>query len=413
MAVYQFDMTAANAALKELYTDQVVQNLVYADNPFLAMVPKVTDFGGKYKPIPIIIGTSQGRSATFSIAPGYQSPPIVNSFLLTRMSDYSIASIDNQTMLAAKTDKMAFIEGAKLVVDSAIRVITNSLATSLYRSGTGTIGRISDITSGVITLSSAADVVNFEVNQAIQVTSTDGGTPRTTVGYVCAVNRSAGTLSVSTAYGVTTGFGTPTNWTNNDYILTYGDLVTTGTQLKVSGLAAWIPTSAPGTTAFYGVNRATDTIRLGGVRYDGSTQTIEEALIDATALVAREGGRPNKVFMSYGSFAAFVKSLGSKVQYIDVKGPAEVGFRGVRIIGSNTQLDCFPDRSCPANLAYALQMDTWQLASLGDAPQILRYGDGLEMLRIYNADASEIRCGYYANLACNAPGWNCVVQLSA
>jgi hypothetical protein len=33
------DLTAMNAALKELYDGQVVENLVYADNPFLAMVP--------------------------------------------------------------------------------------------------------------------------------------------------------------------------------------------------------------------------------------------------------------------------------------------------------------------------------------------------------------------------------------
>lgn len=42
------DMTSMNAALKELYDGQVVENLVYADNPFLALVKKNTDFGGKY-----------------------------------------------------------------------------------------------------------------------------------------------------------------------------------------------------------------------------------------------------------------------------------------------------------------------------------------------------------------------------
>jgi hypothetical protein len=41
------NLTAMNAALKELYDGQVVENLVYADNPFLALVPKKTDFGGK------------------------------------------------------------------------------------------------------------------------------------------------------------------------------------------------------------------------------------------------------------------------------------------------------------------------------------------------------------------------------
>jgi hypothetical protein len=37
----------------------------------------------------------------------------------------------------------------------------------------------------------------------------------------------------------------------------------------------------------------------------------------------------------------------------------------------------------------------------------------LEGIRVGSADALEIRIGYYANLVCCAPGWNCVVQLSS
>ena len=63
-----FDLTAANAVLKELYFGQTPENLVYRTNPLLAMIPKKTDAGGKYVPAPIIVGASQGRSATFTNA---------------------------------------------------------------------------------------------------------------------------------------------------------------------------------------------------------------------------------------------------------------------------------------------------------------------------------------------------------
>ena len=53
---FSFDLGAANAALKELYDDQKIANLVYKNNPFLAMVPKMEEFGGKYMPIPLKIG---------------------------------------------------------------------------------------------------------------------------------------------------------------------------------------------------------------------------------------------------------------------------------------------------------------------------------------------------------------------
>lgn len=403
------DLTAMNAALKELYDGQVVENLVYADNPFLAMVKKNTDFGGKYKPIPIVTGVSQGRSSTFSNAQGNQSPVQIESFLLTRNSDYSIATIDNQTMLASKGDKMAFLEGSKLVIDGAIRSLTNSLASALFRSGTGSIGAISSISTGVITLTNAGDIVQFEINMVLQSDATDGGaTPRAALGYVIAVNRSAGTVTVSaTAGGVA---GTPSGWTAADFLLVQGDL-----NLKVKGLAAWLPTTAPVSgDSFFGVDRSVDTVRLAGVRYNGQSQPISEALVDASSLLAREGGKPGIFVTNFQSYSALEKELGSKVQYIEASHPqAEIAFRGILVNGANSQIKVFPDRNCQVFQGYLLQMDTWALESLGDAPQILRYGDGLEMLRVSNADAGEVRVGYYAQLRSNAPGWNAVVQLSA
>lgn len=404
------DLTSMNAALKELYDGQVVENLVYADNPFLAMIKKSSDFGGKYKPIPIITGASQGRSATFTTAQTNQSAVQIESFFLTRKSDYSIATIDNQTMLASKTDKMAFLEGAKVLIDGAFRSITLSLASAMFRSGTGSIGVIGSIGvvgTGVIALSNAQDIVQFEVNMVLQANATDGGTPRAALGYVIAVNRSLGQLTVSDI-GMGGAAGNPSGWQATDYLLVQGDL-----NAKISGLEAWIPSTAPSATTFYGVDRSVDTTRLGGVRFDGSNESIEEALIDASSLVAREGGKPGVCITNFASYSALEKSLGSKVQYIDSKGPANIAFRGILVNGANTQIQVFPDRSCPSLKAYLLQMDTWKLECLDQAPMILRYGDGLEMLRVSNADAAEVRVGYYANMSCNAPGWNANVTLSA
>lgn len=375
----------------------------------MAMVPKGTDFGGKYKPIPIVTGVSQGRSSTFSNAQGNQSAVQIQSFLLTRVSDYSIATIDNQTMLASRTDKMSFLEGSKLVIDGAIRSCTNSVASALFRSGTGSIGQISGaVTAGVITLSNSANIVQFEVNMVLQANPTDGGaTPRAALGYVVAVNRSAGTLTVSTSMGGAPA--SPALWASGDFLLVQGDL-----NAKCQGLAAWLPTTAPSSgDNFFGVDRSVDTWRLGGGRYDGSAQSIEEALIDGSSLIAREGGKPKVCVSNFASWSALEKSLGAKCVYIDHKGPAEIAFRGIRVHGANTTIDVFPDRNCQPLTGYLLQMDTWKLEGLGDVPQILRYGDGLEMLRVYNADAGEVRVGAYYNLRTNAPGWNEVIQFSA
>lgn len=404
------DLAAMNAALKELYSGQVVENLVYRDNPTLAMVPKKTDFGGKYYPVPIQTGVSQGRSSTFTDALNNQSAAELESFFLTRASDYSIATIDNQTMLASATDKMSFLSGAKLVIDSAIRSATLSLASALFRSGTGVIGQIAAINisgggpySADITLSSANDIVQFERNMYLVRSTTDGGAAGTVVGVVTSVNRSTGVFTASFTQDPTA------TWTIGTFLQVQGD-----TNLKIKGFAGWLPAAGPQPADdWFGVDRTVDPTRLAGISYNGSSQSIEEAYIDAAALVAREGGMPTLSPTNFASYAALEKSLGSKVTYIDLKGPAEIAFRGINVNGANTMIKVFPDRSCQSLRAYLLQMDTWSLMSLGDAPQILRYGDGLEMLRVANADAGQVRVGYYANLCSNAPGWNATLSLSA
>lgn len=416
------------AALKELYTgDDYMKDLVYKKNPLLALLKKDESpggFAGKYIPVPLVYGTPQGRSGNFANAQTNQTPPSLSSFFVYRVSNYQLVTITNELLEATKDDAGAFVDEAKLNMDTGFRNISNDLALDLFSDGSGNRGQLASITAGVIVLTDANQIVNFEVGMSLvsynlvgsTYTQSTGGA----IGYVIAVNRSSGQLTVSTTPGGAAG--TPTNWSVTFPLLgvqgdvAFGAIALTTSFLKVSGLGAWIPTVAPGgTDSFWGVNRSADVTRLAGVRFDGSAESIEEALIDGSTLVAREGGQPDMCFMNFASYAALEKSLGAKVQYVDVKHEeADIAFAGIRIHAPYGPITVIPDRNCPSRLAYLLQMDVWKLRSLGKAPHILKYGvEGLEGLRVGNADALEIRIGYYANLICSAPGWNCVIQLSA
>lgn len=405
-----------------------MKDLVYKKNPLLALMPKDESpdgMAGKYIPVPLVYGTPQGRSATFSSSQGNQTAPALASFFVYRVSNYQIATITNELLEATRNNAAAFVDEAKLVVDTGFRNISNDLALSLYGDATGSRGQISAISTGVITLTQPAQVVNFEVGMSLVSYSVSGTTATQStsaaVGYVVAVNRSSGTVTVAATQGGSAA--TPTNWsTSFSYLAVEGDVsfasggLAISSALKVAGLGAWLPTTAPGSSdSFWGVNRSADVTRLSGVRFDGSNESIEEALIDGSSLVAREGGQPDMAFMSFASWAALEKSLGSKVQYVDVKHEeADIAFAGIRVHAPYGPITCIPDRSCTAQTAYLLQMDSWKLRSLGKCPHILTYGmEGLEGLRVGNADALEIRIGFYANVTCNAPGWNAVVQLSA
>jgi Family of unknown function (DUF5309) len=414
------------AALKELYTgDDYMKDLVYKKNPLMALLPKdesPSGFAGKYIPVPLIFGTPQGRSATFSSAQDNQTAPQLASFFVYRVSNYQLVTITNELLEATKDNAGAFIDEAKLNMDTAFRNISNDIALDLYSAGDGNRGAIASISTGVIVLASSATVVNMEVGMALVSYSVSGSTltqsTGAAVGYIVAVNRQAGTITVSTSQGGAAA--TPTNWsTSFPQLGILGDVTfgvnTTNNRKKITGLQGWLPATAPSPgESFWGVDRSADSRMYGVIPQNTSTETIEEALIDAASAVAREGGQPDMCFMNFTSYAALEKSLGSKVQYVDVKHEeADIAFAGIRIHAPYGPVTVIPDRSCPAQTAFLLQMDTWKLRSLGKAPHILTYGlEGLEGLRVGTADALEIRIGLYGNLICNAPGFNCRVALN-
>jgi hypothetical protein len=398
------DLTTFAPALKQYYRRDFMENLVYKNNPLLAMMPKYEDFYGANMPIPIIFGNPQSRSATFANAQLSTENSKLRAFTLTRARDYGTAYIDNETLEASANDAGAFMKAATVEIDGAIQSVTRSIATKMYRSQSGTIARLgnSSFATAVATLASPQDVVNFEVGMRIQFSS---------AGTVASLRASGATLTVTAvnrANGeVTFGANLSTigSIAQNDFMNILGDL-----EASIAGLESWIPATVSA-TPFFGVDRTVDATRLGGVRYDGSLQPIEEALVDGLSLVEREGGAPTHGFMSFANLSNLKKALGTKVQYIkeDVAG---LSFSGVEIYGNKNPVKIFGDQNCPAGVAYLLQLDTWGMYSLGMAPKILDT-DGLKMLRQGNADGVELRVGVYGNIATKAPGWNVRVALAS
>jgi hypothetical protein len=402
------DLTSFAAGLKVHYTDERIENMTYLDNPLFAMVPKMEKFGGKNLPIPVTYGNPQGRSATFATAQANKGSSKIKDFTLTRVSDYSLASISNEAILASMGDGNAMMEAASYEIDGAIQSLTRSLATALFRNGSGSIGQVQTSSFAVTTLtlgnSTATDpdsVANFEVGMVIVVGPNDSSTAlRTGTLTISGVDRVAGT--VTTSANLSTGISAIAQ---NDYIFVQGDA-----SAKISGLDAWVPSSVT-SSAFFGLDRTADSTRLGGLRKDYSDRPIEEAMIDAASLVSREGGKPDVVFLSYKQWSNLEKALGSKVQYVNVPVSAEIGFRGILINGPRGPIKVVADQNCQANLAWMLQLDTWKLYSLGKAPQICD-ADGMKMLRDSTADSVEVRVAYYAQLGCRAPGYNIRITLA-
>lgn len=434
--------TSSISVLKELYIDDqsFMKDLVYAKNPSMSLIPKdesVDGLSGKYIPCPIQFGDPQGRSHTFLNAQGNQTPNQYDSFFVYIIQDYQLVTITNLLIEQTRSNAGSFVDEMKREMDGGIKNLSNNMAFEQFGSGTATRGFIGaggvTLNSGTtyqFTLSNPQQVVNFEVGMTIQASATDGGavvptgTPATPdLGTITGVQRDTGTVLFTVAQGAP-----QTDWLATYAVTVQGDIPPaggsgfgpigqTGSYLAASGFGAWIPLTDPNiaTDSYWGVNRGTDPTRLGGLRFNAASYTIEEGVVNALGFANREGADPDVMVLNFNSYTALENALGAKVQYVDIKHQeADVAFEGIRFHSAYGYLTVYADRNQLPQQALCLTMDTWKLRSLDKAPHILTYGlEGLEGLRVGNSDALEVRIGVYYNYTCNAPGLNLRVNLSA
>ena len=401
---------SGDAALKQVYIPEYLADLNYVDRPLLAMVPKREDFGGRNMPIVIEHGYPAGRSQVFATAQANATPGLFQDFLLTRVHDYGVTMIDGETADAMSGDKYAWLEGMVNQGDGIMKQTARNLHTMLYGGSQGNRGVVAAGAGGVtLTLTTLSDIHKFEVGMSIDGTATGlAGAPFGFPQTITAINRIAGTITAAA------------NW-NAAFVATAelfveGDYTAAASTNMISGLEAWCPAAAPGAGLFFGVNRTVDVTRLGGLRQAAFGGIVEESLIRGAFLVDAHGGRPSHCFMNPIDYRNLVNALGAKVVYdrstsphVGMEGP--IGFKSVVIDGPKGPIYCISDNVCPQGIVWMLQLNTWVLASLGPAPKVINERDGNRWLRQSAADGYEIRVGYYAQLGCKAPGFNCRITL--
>jgi len=406
------DNTAASAYLKQRFSRKRIQNLSYAGSPLFAMIPKDESFGGENLKCPVSYADLKGSSATFSVAQANKAASDTVAFLLTTVEDYALFSIKGKTIKQSRGDMNAWLPALEKEAESAVRALGRRTSMGLYRDKVGGIGRC-DTTSGTtITLGSAAsgdraDVQNFEKGMKVYFANPTGPALRDSgeTLTISAIDRDAGTLTVSANLSTISGL------TADDYVIPEGDF-----NIRLSGLAAWVPSSAPDATAFFNVDRSVDTVRLGGIRFDAAGMNIEEAVINASARAGENGATPDKLFLNFDKWRELGNFLGGKKEYhqgtswAPEGGPkADVGFAGYRVYGPSGAIEVYPDRHAQAKAGWMTQTDTLGLHSTGPVPQMLEE-DGNSILREATDDAYEGRWGCYFQVGCNAPGYNSYIS---
>jgi hypothetical protein len=417
---------------RKLWPSQRVYDECIKGSPVLGRLRRETDLGEDTRYIALQHVRPQGRSRAFATAQARAANGAqFKKFGIKTVDDYAAATWPGKMLRADKIDPAFIVDVFERESKGAMAQIARSLNINLWGTGSGARGRIASsglVESGgntTITLSDPADAKNFEIGMYINAAATATGATRDSgAAYeVIAVDLIAGTVQVSGTAQTTSSWSEASD--PSDYLFAQGDANNNATLDGVpgpmlAGIPGWIPTTAPTSgDDWFGVDRSAHVQYLAGWRFTAaalSTTTIRATVLKSFSQMSRNGlydaeNRPETLVMNGEDYGDFLDELDGKYDVTERKAmDAELYYKGVRIQTPIGDVEVFQDFQCPRGRAYALNLNSWTLGSIGEAPFIVEE-DGLRILRSGSADSYEARFAYHANLWCDAPVLNGVITL--
>ena len=396
------DLTAITAVLEELYSPADNTENILRANPLLGLIPHKTSGGGKYRHVQLRYTRPQGRSAVFATAQSNAIGSKRVAFDVTWTNNYQVAGIDGDVIDDAQGNKVMLLEHVKTEMDGAIDNIRDDIGMNLFRNKGGARGQVGSGTASPVTLSDVEEIAHFEVGMKIVASNYDGsgsGTDRSGTGTITDIDRDLGIITYT---------GTITGLATSDFLFVDGDR-----GAKMSGIAGWMPYVAPTSTAFFGVDRTSDPVRLAGVRYDGTSDTTAQALVNAATRVRRNkvGSPPDIAVCSPLVYGALDIALEGRKRIVEFEGAnAGIGYRSIELDTPAGAVKIVSDPSCPAGRLYLLNTKSWCFETVGDMIRVLDE-DGNPILRQSTSDGYELRVKCRGNFYTNEPGSNAVTAL--
>jgi hypothetical protein len=397
------------AFLKRLYPQARVSKMVYENNPLLGILERQLAPGpGQAIQVVVQYGDVHNRSATYADARGSDSGVASQAFSITVAKNFNRVLVDHELILSSETDKQSFGRAMDINVSGCFNALMNDIGFQVFRSSVGTLGQLSANTASatvpVITFSSRQALRTLGVGSKLRASANaDLSSPRAETIVVTKIDRETGAVTCA---------GDASAWGTTDYVFVLGDA-----NSKFKGLADWIPSGAGRATAlaapFFGVDRSIDAVRLGGIEFDGTSMATSEALIKVGARLFEEGARPSVVIMSPSDYANLMLECHGRTTEGFVPGQvANIGYKGIKLIGMVADATILPDPNCPNGLCYMLDTSTWKIAHLGREIVNTWNSDSLSSIRDAANNALEVMIYSYMQLFCEAPGKNAVIRLA-
>ena len=418
------DFTATNqdAVLHDVYSEDKVQEQSYGKNPLYAFVNKKRGqmAGGRRYVQVVEFANPGGAGADYASAMTDNTTSQYEDFLIPRKFQYQRIKVAHELLFATEKKSESFVNALK-EFDRGFKSFGEKVGRRLYRTQGGAMGQLalSSTTTTTLTFSDNAAVFNFFIGQKLQFAAADGTGSLLDNGdvvTVTGVDHEAGTVTIDVDLATQiSGVAT------TSFVFTRGDF-----NGCLAGLEDWLPVTSRTVklaASFNSVVRSAAPVYMGGVQMNGTTMGgLDEVMIKLAGKIGKYGGDVDYSFANSESLSDLELISNSRVRILgalrtglksETTGDIIVGFNGYKVLVGGREVDVYPDRNCPSNRFYMLQLDTWTLWHTGDLINWLGESyTGHKMQPSQNDDSAESRLGAYMNLGCAAPGYNGVAQIN-
>ena len=376
------NLTNADKALKSFYLDAVAEQLNAGANPLLAMVNHSTDdvWGKEVRKLAIYgmnggigAGTEDGDlpSATGN---NYEQ------FVVTLKNLYGTIEISDKAIRASENNSGAFVSLLNSEMEGLLKASSFNLGRMLFGDGSGTLGKVSGITTGVITLDTVKNVIEGMVVDF----RTSGGEA-----IVGAAGRRILTVDRKNKKITVSGTTLTTDTVAVNSIVT----VQGSYNNELTGLKAIFSDSG----SIYGLSRATHSWLVPYIKT--SAGSISESLIQTAIdeIEEKSGGKVDIIICSWGVRRALQALFSTNKRIIDTielaGGYKAMSYNGIPVVA---------DRFCPDGTMYLLNSADFTLHQLCDW-QWLEGDDGKVLKQVAGKPVYTATLVKYADLICARP----------
>ena len=366
---------AAYKLIRDLWPQRSVYDEIFRQSPTLGIFKKDTSFGERIRNIGVGISPPQGVSPQFGIAKQFKSATKSYEFQVQKRTLYGNFSIEGLLWRTFKFTGNKAILVDPLSRDSKLlmRQMQNRLSKAIHGDGSGAIGRMTSgstpTSSATITLDTAADLRNFEINSPLQTESTGGTGGSVNDGYVTVAK-------VGTAASPTIQVDQAT-WKAGIFAVAASDFIYPAggyNAMPFLGLGAWFPAHTGAPADFLNVTRADHADKLAGWSIVATTMSPRQRIMRLSRIVADAKGTADTYLMSTRNWEMLANELENSGRLKLTKVPAasvgkmELGvtYEGIEMVGPSGRLDVLPDPWMDDTVERCFERDAFTIASLGD-----------------------------------------------